>query len=162
MHVHHARFQSLTVGYSSKSEDGFTGGTPIKGAGGSARSTIGPTKISNGPSLQLRSILTGAASTGSWSKRGGRLLSAISRFAAMPTHTNRPRLSILSAESRRRCMLIRTDALSRRPGDRRTTGRLCKCLSRMSGNYHVRFLGRKEAAKPPTYPVMTINQPMKA
>jgi hypothetical protein len=29
-----------------------------------------------------------------------------------------------------------------------------KCLSRMSGNYHVRFLGGKGAEKPLTYPVV--------
>jgi hypothetical protein len=28
-----------------------------------------------------------------------------------------------------------------------------ECLSRMSGNYHVRFLGGNEAVTPPTYPV---------
>jgi hypothetical protein len=38
-----------------------------------------------------------------------------------------------------------------------TTVCLRECLSRMSGNYHVRFLGGKGSAKTLTYPVDEIN-----
>ena len=144
----------MTHGYTGKSEGGSTGDIRIKGDCGLRRNTFGPTELSDGPSSLSRNQSDGKKEYRDLIKAGW---THIVRHVKIQGEANPydPNWNEYFLNRKKKKIYSNKDGrFVEELGWLYDEWLPYKCLSRMSGNYHVRFLGGKGAVKPLTYPVL--------